>query len=109
MAPASKLSKRTPLSDASDDDDTSSESGSEGSIENDNENKETFPEITIDVTKLNPLSPEVIQKQATINIGACVSLCFVSLAVACPARSCSAQMGYVLDGVKQATQTMKDN
>lgn len=66
MAPASKLSKRTPLSDASSDeeDDSSSESGSENGME-----EESFPELTIDVTKLNPLSPEVIQKQATINIG----------------------------------------
>jgi hypothetical protein len=70
MAPASKLSKRTPLSDASSDDETSSESGSDSGAENGLDEQETFPELTIDVTKLNPLSPEVIQKQATINIGA---------------------------------------
>lgn len=70
MAPASKLSKRTPLSDASsDDDDSSSDSGSDSGLDNGME-QETFPEIKIDVTQLNPLSPEVIQKQATINIGA---------------------------------------
>lgn len=70
MAPASKLSKRTPLSDASsDDDDSSSDSGSDSGLDN-GMKQETFPEIKIDVTQLNPLSPEVIQKQATINIGA---------------------------------------
>jgi hypothetical protein len=70
MAPASKLSKRTSLSDASsDDDDSSSDSGSDSGLDNGME-QESFPELQIDVTQLNPLSPEVIQKQATINIGA---------------------------------------
>lgn len=70
MAPASKLSKRTPLSDASsdEDDDSSSDSGSESGVENGLE-EDNIPEVNVDVTKLTSLSPEVIQKQATINIG----------------------------------------
>lgn len=31
--------------------------------------EEEVKEVTVDVSKLNPLSPEVISKQATINIG----------------------------------------
>ena len=81
--------KRAPVSSesASDDDedvneDSASGSGSEVEVENqengkDNQNdnhnevesNEAIPEINIDVTSLNPLSPIVIQKQATINIG----------------------------------------
>ncbi|KAL7006355.1 eukaryotic translation initiation factor 2 subunit gamma [Cystobasidiomycetes sp. EMM_F5] len=69
MAPASK---RTPLSDASDSDDDDiddddSENGQNGVATENIE--EVVPEIKLDVSKLHPLSPEVIQKQATINIG----------------------------------------
>ncbi|KAF7321013.1 Translation initiation factor eIF2 gamma subunit [Mycena chlorophos] len=39
------------------------ESGSDEEVE------ETVPNVEIDVTKLTPLSPEVISKQATINLG----------------------------------------
>jgi hypothetical protein len=75
MAPKSK---RAPKSDASgsessDDDSAAGSSSSENESINGNggtiQDDETYPELSVDVTKLNPLSPEVIQKQATINIG----------------------------------------
>lgn len=68
MAPASK---RDPISDESgseDDDDEEDDSGSENGVVKEEE-EEAIPQIDVDVSKLTPLSPEVIQKQATINIG----------------------------------------
>lgn len=69
MAPASK---RTPASESGSgsesesEDDSASENGQDVQIVDD---EEQIPEVKLDVSKLNPLSPEVIEKQATINIG----------------------------------------
>ena len=67
MAPASK---RDPISDesGSEDDDDEDDSGSENGVVKEEE-EAAIPQIDVDVSKLTPLSPEVIQKQATINIG----------------------------------------
>ena len=73
MAPASK---RAPASQGS-----SSGSGSESDSDSEGENgrvsqrvqdfkdEDEVKEVKVDISKLNPLSPEVIEKQATINIG----------------------------------------
>ncbi|KAG1821313.1 hypothetical protein EV424DRAFT_1401002, partial [Suillus variegatus] len=41
----------------------------ESDSEEEEEQLEDVPKIDIDITKLTPLSPEVISKQATINLG----------------------------------------
>lgn len=57
-----------------DEDESGSGSGSDSEIEEQKfEDDEEIPVINVDVSNLNPLSPEVIQKQATINIGECGS------------------------------------
>lgn len=89
MAPASK---RTPLSDASDSDDDDiddddSENGQNGVATENIE--EVVPEIKLDVSKLHPLSPEVIQKQATINIGQFATDARNGLAVRMAMQSCT--------------------
>ncbi|CAD6575853.1 MAG: hypothetical protein CYPHOPRED_005811 [Cyphobasidiales sp. Tagirdzhanova-0007] len=70
--------KRAPVSSASasedDEEDSASGSGSEVDVNGKANGKagddhEAIPAIDVDVTTLNPLSPIVIQKQATINIG----------------------------------------
>lgn len=46
-------------------------------VEDDEEDDEVADDVEIDLTQLNPLSPEVISKQATINIGAQCSCAFL--------------------------------
>lgn len=71
MAPASKRAPDSEHSGSGSESESEDESGSEnGQVEQiDEDDEEQIPEIKLDVSKLNPLSPEVIEKQATINIG----------------------------------------
>lgn len=71
MAPASKRAPASDDSGSSSEEESASDSESiNGAGGQQQADEEKMPEIDIDVTSLNPLSPEVIQKQATINIGA---------------------------------------
>jgi hypothetical protein len=92
MAPSSK---RAPASESSgsDDDETSSNASSDDDQldQQQNGDEEPIPEINVDVSKLNPLSPEVIEKQATINIGQACSLPSTVLA----ARLAGQEIGYL--------------